>query len=534
MDPQASSASSNVDPTSVGNVIASLAGQISSASLPAYSANDPVTIIGTNTVAADPSGSGIVVNGGNTISAGQATTLDGDNPATISVNSEGSVVVASNGIATTVAAQPSGTGIGNEVASLANDVTASAGSPQPQASIAAFTAGGQAYTANSENGAFVIGSSTITAGGPAATLMDGHIVSAGLSGIVVDGSTTLAVSAADGASSDPTVESLAPGSGYAIGSETITAGRSAAVVQGTTYSALPSGSGVLAAAGGASSTMSRFGSQAAAASGFVIDGQTVLPGGSPISEQGTTYSALASGSGIVVAANGVSSTIAALGSDPITLGDGVLATPLTTPQSFKSGFVVDGQTAVAGASAIVEQGTTYSALLSGSGLVIAANGISSTATGSGLLTLGGDVTATPTTVSGASDPSITQAAEAGAVFTAANGQVITAIQSGASVVLVDGSSTGFVKDGMTVTLAGQTIVVASNGDGLVLGGSQTVSLSGSSVLTGETTPGSSNAAGAQTASSSGATPSKAAASDTRPDVQLFYCAFLAFGAFLAI
>lgn len=68
-----------------------------------------ITVIGTNTIGANPSGSGAVVNSQNTISPGQATTLNGGSGATISVNSQGGVVIASGGSSTTVAG---GSGVG--------------------------------------------------------------------------------------------------------------------------------------------------------------------------------------------------------------------------------------------------------------------------------------------------------------------------------------------------------------------------------------------------------------------------------------
>jgi hypothetical protein len=100
---------------------------------------------------------------------------------------------------------------------------------------------------------------------------------------------------------------------FAIGSQTVSAGGPAVTASGTTFSALPSGSGVQIIVGGLTSTLIIPAPGASTTSSgkanVVVGSQTLTVGGPAITQAGTTYSALPSGSGIRVVANGQTSTV---------------------------------------------------------------------------------------------------------------------------------------------------------------------------------------------------------------------------------
>lgn len=152
------------------------------------------------------------------------------------------------------------------------------------------------------------------------------------------------------------------------GSE-VTAEGEAVVVSETTYSALPSNSGVIAIAGGSTSTLSKPAS--------VIDGHrsdayavgesaTISAGGSAATLSGSTYSALPSGSGVLIAASDGTKTL--------------MRTAISAQASKPADvFVIGGSATIsAGGSAVVISDTTYSALPSSAGVVVDAGGQSST------------------------------------------------------------------------------------------------------------------------------------------------------------
>ena len=82
----------------------------------------------------------------------------------------------------------------------------------------------------------------------------------------------------------------------------------------------------------------------------------------------------------MVAANGKTSTIAAIGTGAVSIAPGISAiqTALPAASALSSGFVVASQTIIPGGSAVVISGTTYSALPTNSGILVAANGHTST------------------------------------------------------------------------------------------------------------------------------------------------------------
>lgn len=307
--------------------------------------------------------------------------------------------------------------------------------------------------------------------------------------------------------------------GYAIGSQTATPGGAPVTHSGTIYSALSSGSGVQVAANGVTSTIvpaeaSPSGASVqtiSSGSAYVVSDHTFSPGGSAVVQEGTTYSALPSGSGVVAAANGASTTIASAGSN--------LITPIALPAAAAttSGYVVGGQTVVVGGTALTEQGTTYSALPSGSGIEVAANGVTSTASGSGstALTLPGGIVATPIAFSASAvAASITVGSEvmryaplgssAALIGTAVlsvggpavteNGETLSLVSGSTGLaVVIDGTTTSALptgvatKVGQVVTLGSQTFTAYAAGvSGGVIVDGETVYPGTPTVIAGET------------------------------------------------
>lgn len=127
--------------------------------------------------------------------------------------------------------------------------------------------------------------------------------------------------------------SLVASDAYAVGDTTILAGGDGYTTDGTAYTALPSGGGVQIGNNGAlttyipgmsgSASMSMSGGSggalgAAAAQvsnvqgspdAYVIGDNTISAGGNTYGNSGTTYSALPSGSGVQVIANGATTTV---------------------------------------------------------------------------------------------------------------------------------------------------------------------------------------------------------------------------------
>jgi hypothetical protein len=155
----------------IGNVVLSVASTVSVDPAPTTPA--PITIVGTNAVGPNPSGNGVVINSGTTLSPGQVTTVDnGDRTfETISVDRSNSVVL-QNGAGTPTA--------------LAVPTTAS-----PQ------VVGGQTVSSASNGGIVLGGPTTLSAGGPAATTDGVAFGAASDGGLVVVSSSTASRHAAE-------------------------------------------------------------------------------------------------------------------------------------------------------------------------------------------------------------------------------------------------------------------------------------------------------------------------------------------------
>lgn len=183
-----------------------------------------------------------------------------------------------------------------------------------------------------------------------------------------------AAGASTGAPGDQPVESV---TGFAIGTQTASPGGAAITREGSTYSALPSGSGLQVTAEGQTSTIVGVASpglvvtqDTGSEDDYIVGDNTLAAGGSAITSGGSTFSALPAGSGVQVVANGQTSTLpVAVSESSITLQSG----------GSEEEYIVAGSTLTAGREAFTSAGTAYSALPSGSGIVVAVEGRTSTA-----------------------------------------------------------------------------------------------------------------------------------------------------------
>ncbi|KXT14109.1 hypothetical protein AC579_778 [Pseudocercospora musae] len=147
---------------------------------------------------------------------------------------------------------------------------------------------------------------------------------------------------------------------------TLSAGRTAVILDGITLSLAPSGNVVV---NGVTSPVPSDGNVIASLadeqSALVLHGTTLLAGSSAVVSV-ITYSLPSTGGGIFIDGRSTSLPAASSGS-PITLGNGIAATPTAVPE-----LVIGGQTLVVGGSAITVSGTTYSA--SGTQVVVVDSG----------------------------------------------------------------------------------------------------------------------------------------------------------------
>lgn len=392
----------------------------------------------------------------------------------------------------------------------AEQSSAPAGSPGPT----------QTATVASTSSAigFIIGSQTASPGGPAVS-SKGTLYSALPSGsgvqVVASGQTSTIYGSAASSGAVSVLQATVDGgsSAYIVGSQTISPAGSAVAVSGTTYSALPSGSGVQAVANGQTSTIQVSAASSGSASliqvrggssAYIVGSQTVSPAGSAAVISGTTYSALASGSGLVVAASGTTSTISP------SSGQGDLTTG-----AYGSTFVTEGQTITAGGIAATVSGTTYSVLPSGSGVQVIASGATSTLQQSsqdaGFATLPGGQVISTVALPATAPASITidgkafayqeiapsaviigsETLSVGGPAVTENGETLSLTsRSSSAVLVVNGTSSTALPATSSaqqlVTLGGQTYTAYAAGSSAVVVDGQTVSQGTATVIDGET------------------------------------------------
>jgi hypothetical protein len=168
--------------------------------------------------------------------------------------------------------------------------------------------------------------------------------------------------------------------GFVVAGPTITQGGEGVVVSGTTYTVLPSGSGVVAISDDGSTTLQP--SQLpglgintvpdSQGGGYTFPSQTLSPSGSAVVVAGATYSALPQGSGIFIAASGSSSIIAIPEATSI---QGLGEVEILETSSSDGVYVLDNSITVsAGGAPATISNTVYSALPSGFGVLVIPGG----------------------------------------------------------------------------------------------------------------------------------------------------------------
>lgn len=303
--------------------------------------------------------------------------------------------------------------------------------------------------------------------------------------VVSSFSTVNFASTANNGAADPATVASSQGSPAVAGSNpvssdptksTLGAGGPIITLSGTIYSPEPSDGGVVTQNPGGSITIAAtsYRNLPSSPSGYALAGQT-LQAGSAATISGTTYSVLPLGSGVVVGANGYSSTVTASGDHPVTVGTGIVATPIPMSSLLQSGYIVDGQTVSAG-SVITVSGTTYSVLPSGSGVIQGANGYTTTigdsyTLQSGYVLDGQTISAgSAITVSGTTYSVLPSG---GGIVQGANGQTTTIDPAGDNpVTLAPGiiaTPVASPSQGSVATVNGLTITRVPNG--VVIGGS---------------------------------------------------------------
>jgi hypothetical protein len=342
-----------------------------------------------------------------------------------------------------------------------------------------ITVGSQVITATPGQPLVVAGTKIVS---NAAVTVDGHTLSSGSAGLIIDGtsnvalpssggqapavtfaigSQTLTASALDAA--DPSAiaiagTTLSPGGPAAIiNGAIVTAGSAGLVIDGTRTVQLPSGGSV--PCGVASQAVLTLGSSTitailAAGSGntFVVDGTTVSPGGSAITVDGTQLSA--GTAGLVVAGT---QTIPVSKFDPVPTADAVSQAVVTLGNDAITTFIPSG----AGATIVVD-GTMLSA--GGSAITVDGTRLSAGTTG---LVVGGTQTIPFAEI------------RASATLAAPLQTVLTVGSSTITAILPSRSSDSIVVDGTTLSPGGSAITVdgtrlSVGTAGLVIGGTQTI------------------------------------------------------------
>jgi hypothetical protein len=457
-----------------------------------------------------PSGSGLQV-----VANGETSTLVDAAPPKITVaqssGSDGGYVVGESTLVAGGAAITSGESIfsalpsGSGVQVIANGKT----EVVPASSPAGFQI---AQAADSEIG-YVVGDKTLTAGGAAAT-SGGATFSALPSGggvVVISDGQTSTVPATLPAGSQSNVQPGRSGGEYVFAGNSLTAGGQAITSNGATYSALPSNGGVQVISNGQTSTLpvsspSVTGSvQSGRKEGeYAFAGTTLTAGGQAITSNGATYSALRSNGGVVVVSNGQTSTI-----------------PVSSPsvtESVQSGrseneYVFAGTTLSAGGAALTSAGTTFSALPSGSGLAIIADG--ATRTASLGETIGTSDSSLPTPV--------LLPADSEQLITVGDKTYTARITDGSLLVL--GSQT--VKPGVTTVINGETLLLTGSNLVLATGTSTSTRGLGDAIISGigggSSDSESGGSVGESTDSASAAEPTSGAGRMTLGDVRVLVC-----------
>jgi hypothetical protein len=302
--------------------------------------------------------------------------------------------------------------------------------------------------------------------------------------------------------------------GFVVGSQTLTPGGAALTQGGSTFTALPSGSGLQVVA--QSSTLRLDGvvppgmftvpgvvQKPDSEDEYLVGNAAVSAGGPAVTIGRETFSALPSGSGVQVV-NG----------DGQTRTESVVAVATIDSSPVRSGendgqYVFGGNTLSAGGQALTIDGTTFSALPSRSGIAVVNQGQTSTASLGGtvdfLTVTGASVTAfaTPVLLPGGDnhgDDSHQQLVTLG-------GSTYTALATDGSLLVIDGQT---VNPGETTVIHGETVVLS--GTSLVVVTATSTHGLGDAIMSGL-------GGGSSSSSSSGDDEEETASSSSGPDAE---------------
>jgi hypothetical protein len=306
-------------------------------------------------------------------------------------------------------------------------------------------------TFQDDNGSpeIVVGGSTTIVAGDAAAVGSGTTFSVlpSANGIVAvaEGTTTTLplpapITSADQSFVRPITTSVR---GLALPGATISGNGEVVAVSGTTFSALPSGLGVVVISESGSTTVQAsqlagvgISTVAGSPGAYVLPAQTLTPDGSATVVSGATYSLLPENSGIQVASNGETSTVTIAKATTLPgIGE------ISVIDNVADGYVVDGSvTLIAGSAAATISNEVYSALPSGLGVLVAdSNGLDDFASyiEQGISGFESDSSSdAPYIIGGSALPS------AGSDAVTVSGVVYSALPSGSGILVVaDGEST---------------------------------------------------------------------------------------------
>jgi hypothetical protein len=329
-----------------------------------------------------------------------------------------------------------------------------------------LTIGSSTLTPNAATQFLVAPGQTLTPGGTAT--IDGTLVSLAPSAsfVVVGGSTQFLPTAAP-------VFGTIPTSPPQI------------IVGGSTITAVP-------AQGNPGNRINNNQNNAASGPTFVVDGQTLAPGGPAITAAGTTLSLVPGGSSVIV--DGVTSAVAnpqaSFAQPTIAIGDNMF-TPISGSGNT---FVMDGQTLAPGGQAITLSGTVVSLAPSASFIVV--NGVTSTlakpaaapSAAAPILTIGNNVFR-PLPGSGTSYVVGSSVLTPGGIITVAGSTI--SLAAGATALVIDGQTTLLTSGAQPVITNAPLLTVGANTFTAILGttyiiGGQTLTPGGTITVDGTT------------------------------------------------
>ena len=323
-----------------------------------------------------------------------------------------------------------------------------------------ITIGNQVITANSQS-EFLVNAQILSPGGSALAIAGTtYSLAPRVSAIVVNGKTSPLQEPAPTVTIENQILTAKVSSKYGIDGQILSPGGPIAI-SGTTYNLALQASAIVI--NGKTTPLQEvdptvtIGNQVLTAnvqSEYVIEGQTLSPGGRPIAISGTTYSLALQASAIVI--NGKTTPLQEV--DPtVTIGNQVLTA------NVQSEYVIEGQTLSPGGRPIAISGITYSLAAQASAIVVNGKTTPLEAASSAEIIKGTPISAKSEIIIG------TQTAIAGGVAITVSGVIVSLPASGNSIII--GSSTEVLPDGPAPVLTiGSQIITASHTIEYLFGG----------------------------------------------------------------